>query len=57
MHPFAESALVRLGRPVNPTVYSAGDFARKIVEGNAFASRVSLQPKIWLIGIDESLAA
>jgi predicted nucleotidyltransferase len=52
-----EPALARIGRPVNPTVYSASDLARKIAEGNAFATRVMSQPKIWLIGNDESVAA
>ncbi len=52
-----EPALARIGRPVNPTVYSAGDLARKIAEGNAFATRVMSQPKIWVIGNDESFRA
>lgn len=52
-----EPALARIGRPVNPTVYSASDLTRKIAEGNAFVARVMSQPKIWLIGNDESFAA
>jgi predicted nucleotidyltransferase len=49
-----EPVLARIGRPVNPTVYSRGDLARKIAEGNAFATRIMSQPKIWLIGDEES---
>jgi predicted nucleotidyltransferase len=40
----------RLGRPVNPTVFSEKDLARKLKDGNAFMKRVWEQPKIWLIG-------
>jgi len=45
----------RLGRPVNPTVYSEKDVARKLKDGNAFMKRVLEQPKIWLIGGESDL--
>jgi predicted nucleotidyltransferase len=51
-----EAVGIRLGRPVNPTVHSSGDLARKLAEGNAFVKRVMAQPKIWVFGNDESLA-
>lgn len=51
-----EAVGVRLGRPVNPTVYSSRDLARKLAEGNAFMKRVMAQPKIWVFGNDQSLA-
>ena len=45
-----EPVNVRLGRPVNPTVFSEKDVARKLKDGNAFMKRVLEQSKIWLIG-------
>jgi len=45
----------RLGRPVNPTVFSEKDVARKLKDGNAFMKRVLEQPKIWLIGGESDL--
>lgn len=50
-----EPVRVRLGRPVNPTVFSEMDVARKLKAGNAFMRRVLEQPKIWLIGGDSDL--
>lgn len=47
----------KLGRPVNPTVYSRADLARRIAEDNAFVTRVLAQPKWWLIGSEHDLAA
>ena len=52
-----EPASVSLGRPVNPTVYTPGQLARKSKQDNAFVARVLKQPKIWLIGSDEALHA
>jgi predicted nucleotidyltransferase len=40
----------RLGRPVNPTLLSRRDLARRLEENSAFVTRVLSQPKIWLIG-------
>ena len=45
-----ELATARLGRPVNPTVLSEKDLAKRSKAGNAFVTRVLVQPKIWLIG-------
>ena len=52
-----EKASGRLGRKVNPTVYSPKEFARRMKQGNAFVTRVLAQPKIWLIGGERDLAA
>jgi predicted nucleotidyltransferase len=45
-----EDASKRLGRAVNPTIYSAAELAKRVRGQNAFATRVLKQPKIWLIG-------
>jgi predicted nucleotidyltransferase len=47
----------RLGRRVNPTVYTPVELARRVRQGNAFVKRVLAQPKIWLIGGERDLAA
>ena len=52
-----EEAADKLGRPVNPTVYSRAELARRIGEGNAFVTRVLAQPKLWLIADEHVLAA
>jgi predicted nucleotidyltransferase len=50
-----ESAGSRLGRKVNPTVYSSKDFAARVKQGNAFARRILSQAKIWVIGGEHDL--
>ena len=52
-----EEASDRLGRKVNPTVYSSQDLAKRMKQGNAFVTRVLTQPKLWLIGDERGLAA
>jgi len=52
-----EEVAGKLGRPVNPTVYSRAELARRVGEGNAFVMRVLAQPKLWLIGDEHVLAA
>lgn len=52
-----EGAAGSLGRKVNPTLYTPADFAKRIKQGNAFVTRVLKQPKLWLIGSQESLDA
>lgn len=53
LHPFIE----RLGREVNPTLYTRAELRQRIDSGNSFVTRVLLQPRIWLIGGDHDLAA
>ena len=52
-----EKASGRLGRVVNPTVYSSEEFARRKNLGNEFILRVIEQPKIWIIGGEDDLTA
>jgi len=52
-----ERASAHLGRKVNPTVYSRRELAKRMKQGNAFATRVMAQPKVWLIGGEDDLAA
>lgn len=52
-----EPAAISLGRPVNPTVYTNAQLARRMKQDNAFVQRVLSQPRIWLIGSEESLHA
>lgn len=46
----------RLGRPVNPTLMTRAELAKRVGEGNAFVTRVLEQPKLWLIGGEDELA-
>ncbi len=46
LHPLGQ----RLGREVNPAVYTRAGLLRRMEAENAFLSRVLEQPKIWLIG-------
>ena len=52
-----EEVGTRLGRPVNPTVYTRQEMGKRIQKGNAFMTRVLAQPKLWLIGEEHDLAA
>lgn len=47
----------QLGRPVNPTVVTRAELARRIAEGNAFVTRVLDGPKLWLMDDADVLAA
>ncbi len=46
-----------LGRHINPTVYTAAEFSKRVRAENAFVTRVLEQPKLWVIGSDHDLAA
>jgi predicted nucleotidyltransferase len=52
-----EQSSQSLGRTVNPTVYTAREFARRVNDGIAFLTRIMKQPKIWLIGDEHGLAS
>ena len=45
-----EAASDTLGRKVNPTLYTPKDITSRILNNNAFVTKVLDQPKIWLIG-------
>ena len=44
-----------LGRQVNPTVYTAVEFAKRSRQESAFVTRVLEQPKVWIIGGEDDL--
>jgi len=46
-----------LGRKVNPTLYSAEEFTRKLRGDNHFVTRVIDQPKIMLMGNENDIPA
>jgi len=51
-----DEASKRLGREVNPTIFTLQDFARRRQEEGSFVSRVLEQPKVWLIGGEDDIA-
>lgn len=51
-----EEVGARLGRPVNPTLLTRKELAKRIAESNSFIVRVLAQPKLWLIGGEHDLA-
>lgn len=51
LHPLIE----RLGRVVNPTLYTHPELRTRIEAGNSCVSRVLAQPRIWLIGGEHDL--
>lgn len=52
-----EALGIRLGRAINPTVYTRKQLAKRRREDTAFIRRVLEQPKVWIIGSDDVLAA
>jgi hypothetical protein len=50
-----EESSQRLGRKVNPTIYTRAELANRIERGDSFIARVLSQPKIWLVGDDSAL--
>ena len=50
-----QSAEARLGRTVNPIVYTPANWRKKRTEDNAFVVRLAAQPKVFLIGTEEDL--
>lgn len=45
-----ETCAQRMGRPVNPTLYTSDEFRRRVRTKNAFVARVLRQPKLWIVG-------
>jgi len=45
----------KLGREVNPTVYSPEEFQSKVATGQHFLARVLKKPKVFLIGNEDEL--
>ena len=52
-----ESVSRQLGRKINPTVYARPEMAKRVRAKNAFVTRILDQPKVWIIGSDDDLAA
>ena len=52
-----ENASRRMGRTINPTLYSTHELAKRLHSRNSFLTRVLAQPKIWLIGTEDDIAA
>lgn len=50
-----QAAAERLGREVNPTIFTRKDLLKRIKNGDAFVARVLAQPKVWLIGSEDDL--
>ena len=46
---------VRLGRGINTTNYTEADVRQRLMDGNAFLSRVLEQPKVWIIGNESDI--
>lgn len=51
----AAGAEQRLGRKVNPNIFSVAELRRKLADGNAFATRVLAQPKLFVVGSENDL--
>jgi hypothetical protein len=52
-----EEVAAKLGRPINPTVYTTKEMSKRVKQDNAFIKRVMAQPKLWLIGREDDLPA
>jgi predicted nucleotidyltransferase len=52
-----EAASSRMGRKVNPTILTRQEFNKRVQAKESFLTRVLVQPKIWLIGGEDDLAA
>ena len=55
--PAIRIAANRLGRPVNPTVYPAREFADKLAAGNLFLRTVLDDDKLFVMGTADDLGA
>jgi predicted nucleotidyltransferase len=50
-----DAVSARLGRTVNPTLFTRKELMRKHKDGESFARRVMEQPKLWVIGDADAL--
>ena len=53
--PVLRGASLRLGREVNPTVYGAEEFARKLRAKNRFLRSLVDKPKLFVVGTEDDL--
>jgi len=54
--PTLRAAQVRVGREINPTIYSAAEFQDRLRVGEHFLSQTVARPRIMLIGTENELA-
>ena len=52
-----EQASATIGRAVNPTIVTRRDLLERLKTKESFMTRVLAQPKTWIIGDDDALAA
>ena len=50
-----DAVSARLGRTVNPTMFTRKELVQKHKDGESFVKRVLAQPKLWVIGDDHAL--
>ena len=50
-----EPVTARIGRDVNPTLYTHDEFIRLRQEDNAFVRHVTEQPKLWVLGSEDDI--
>ena len=50
-----DAVSARLGRTVNPTLFTRKELSRKHKAGESFVKRVLAQPKLWVIGDERAL--
>jgi predicted nucleotidyltransferase len=50
-----QPAEAKLGRTINPTVYTVANWRKKTRDDNAFVTNITKHPKIFLIGREEDL--
>ena len=49
-------AQAALGRTINPTLYTPGEFVQRVREGRSFILRVLAKPKLFIKGAEHELA-
>ncbi|MGZ5119702.1 MAG: nucleotidyltransferase domain-containing protein [Burkholderiales bacterium] len=54
---FLEPLTEQLRRTINPTVYTRAELTKRIKHKNHFVTRVLAQPKVWIYGKEDDLAA
>ena len=52
-----DAVSARLGRTVNPTMFTRKELMRKHKDGESFVKRIMEQPKLWVIGDARDLPA
>jgi predicted nucleotidyltransferase len=52
-----ERVATSVGRRINPTVYTVGEFTKRSHDEIAFITRVLEEPKVWIIGSENDLPA